>query len=287
VKDRVWKKLKGWKERCLSRAGKEVLIKSVAQAIPNYVMSCFKIPEGCCKEIEAMIARFWCGAKEGTRKLHWLSWDRMSAPKMKGGMGFRNFSDFNKALLGKQSWRLIKDEQSLMGRIFKSRYFPRGQFLEASVGYQPSYAWRSILSARDIVQKGAAWIIGNGRKVRIWKDNWVPPHLHATVFSPVRGIQEEATVNELIIDDIRMWDRRLLNQIFLPMEAQAIANIPLPSSDREDILFWPGEKSGEYSVRSAHHFLSNEKVVNQPGPSLLPWDKLWKLIWKLPLPTRV
>jgi len=74
VKDRVWKKLKGWKERCLSRAGKEVLIKAVAQAIPNYVMTCFKIPDGCCKEIEAMLANFWWGSKEGRQKMHWLSW---------------------------------------------------------------------------------------------------------------------------------------------------------------------------------------------------------------------
>jgi hypothetical protein len=51
IKDRVWKKLKGWKERCLSKARKEVLIKAVAQAIPNYVMSCFKIPVGICNEI--------------------------------------------------------------------------------------------------------------------------------------------------------------------------------------------------------------------------------------------
>jgi hypothetical protein len=46
VRDRVWKKLKGWKEKFLSRAGKETLIKAVAQAIPSYVMSCYKIPEG-------------------------------------------------------------------------------------------------------------------------------------------------------------------------------------------------------------------------------------------------
>lgn len=29
VRDRVWKKLKGWKERVLSKAGREVLIKYV------------------------------------------------------------------------------------------------------------------------------------------------------------------------------------------------------------------------------------------------------------------
>jgi len=44
VRDRVWKKLKGWKEKLLSRAGKEVLIKAVIQAIPMYAMQCFEIP---------------------------------------------------------------------------------------------------------------------------------------------------------------------------------------------------------------------------------------------------
>lgn len=39
LRERLWKKLQGWKEKVLSRAGKEVLIKSIAQAIPNYIMS--------------------------------------------------------------------------------------------------------------------------------------------------------------------------------------------------------------------------------------------------------
>jgi hypothetical protein len=73
VQDRIWKKLKGWKEKCLSRAGKETLIKAVAQAIPNYIMSCYKIPEGCCNNIESMLSKFWWGSSENQRKVHWLS----------------------------------------------------------------------------------------------------------------------------------------------------------------------------------------------------------------------
>ncbi|XP_058776383.1 uncharacterized protein LOC131650701 [Vicia villosa] len=58
VIEMVWKKIKGWNEKFLSRAGKEVSIKVVAQAIPSYIMSCYKLLKSCCHEIEAMLAKF-------------------------------------------------------------------------------------------------------------------------------------------------------------------------------------------------------------------------------------
>ncbi|CAK8530873.1 unnamed protein product [Lathyrus sativus] len=74
--DRVWKKLKGWKEIVLSWSGKEVFIKVAAQAIMLYIMRCFKLPEGVCRDIESMMSKFWWGStsREGERKLHWFSW---------------------------------------------------------------------------------------------------------------------------------------------------------------------------------------------------------------------
>ena len=55
------KKLFGWKEKMLSKAGKEVLIKAMALAIPTYTMSCFKLPDTLCDELTAMIRKFWWG----------------------------------------------------------------------------------------------------------------------------------------------------------------------------------------------------------------------------------
>jgi hypothetical protein len=44
LKDRVCKRVQGWMEQSLSAGGKELSIKSVAQAIPTYLMACFHLP---------------------------------------------------------------------------------------------------------------------------------------------------------------------------------------------------------------------------------------------------
>ena len=61
IKQRVRKKLQSWEGKLLSQAGREVLIKAVAQAFPTYTMSCFKLPIGLCHEIEALIKKFFWG----------------------------------------------------------------------------------------------------------------------------------------------------------------------------------------------------------------------------------
>ena len=63
-------KLQGWKEKLLSQAGREILLKAVVQAIPTFAMSCFKLLVGLCKDIEMQIRKFWWGECGGQRKIH-------------------------------------------------------------------------------------------------------------------------------------------------------------------------------------------------------------------------
>ena len=58
VKDRVAKKLAGWKGKLLSIGGREILIKAVAQAVPTYTMGCFQLPKTLCQELESMMRSF-------------------------------------------------------------------------------------------------------------------------------------------------------------------------------------------------------------------------------------
>ncbi|PNY16580.1 ribonuclease H, partial [Trifolium pratense] len=284
VQERIWKKIKGWKEKCLSRAGKETLIKSVAQAIPNYIMSCYKLPTGCCDNIEAMLAKFWWGTTEKQRKIHWVSWNKLGKAKSKGGLGFRSFEDFNKALLGKQCWRLLQNPDSLLAKVFKSRYFPRSKFMDANVGYQPSYAWRSLCNSREVIDVGARWLIGNGKDVHIWNDKWLPAQDKFKVWSPVSNLAPNAMVSDLINLETKMWDKNLVQNCFNSFEAEQILNIPLSWRLPADKLIWHWEKNGEFSVRSAYHMLSEIRNQNSPEASSSRDHLLWKAIWKVKVP---
>ena len=48
LEEKIHKRVLGWKEKFISKAGREVLIKTVAQAIPTYAMSLFKLPKSMC-----------------------------------------------------------------------------------------------------------------------------------------------------------------------------------------------------------------------------------------------
>ena len=63
-------RIDGWAEQFLSPAGKEVLIKSVAMAMPNHAMECFKLPVGTCKEMERVIAQFWWRRQSKAKGCH-------------------------------------------------------------------------------------------------------------------------------------------------------------------------------------------------------------------------
>lgn len=108
------------------------------------------------------------------KKMHWMSWNKMCEKKSSDGMGFRDPSCFNLALLAKQVWRLMTNEQALVSRVLQANYFPNGSFLDATLGSNPSWTWRSILEGRGVLKEGIRKRIGNGKQVRIALNRWLP-----------------------------------------------------------------------------------------------------------------
>ncbi|XP_062021220.1 uncharacterized mitochondrial protein AtMg00310-like [Rosa rugosa] len=143
-------------------------------AVPAYPMSVFLMPATLCKAINSDISNFWWGFSDSKEKTHWKAWDVLCKSKLEGGMGFKDLLIYNKALLAKQCWRLLKNPDALWSRVLKARYFSNSSFLLAKKGARPSWIWNSLLAGRETISKNALWQIGNGRSVDVWTDRWVP-----------------------------------------------------------------------------------------------------------------
>lgn len=85
LKDRIGQRIEGWDWQLLSKAEKSTLISSVIQTIPTYTMSTFRISYDLCKDLDAMVRRFWWGHKEGSKRyLALKAWKDLCRPKKEG-----------------------------------------------------------------------------------------------------------------------------------------------------------------------------------------------------------
>ncbi|XP_048501337.1 uncharacterized protein LOC125497714 [Beta vulgaris subsp. vulgaris] len=269
--NRIWKKLQGWKEKLLSRAGKEVLLKAVIQAIPTYLMGVYKFLVTIIQKIQAAMARFWWGSSDAKRKIHWKNWEAMCSLKCLGGMGFKDLAVFNDALLGRQAWRLINVPHSLLSRVMKAKYFPSCDFIDASLSYSGSYSWRSIWSAKALVKEGLIWRVGNGVDINIWEAPWLSDEHSKYVSSPRRN--DITMVNQLIDAHNKEWRLDVIDEVFNARDKQCILAIPLSPSSPSDVLSWSLTKDGVYSVKTAY--------ILGKGCNFDNFHNAWVEIWSL------
>ncbi|KAK3187995.1 hypothetical protein Dsin_027556 [Dipteronia sinensis] len=271
IVDRVWGKLKGWGEKLLSVGGKDVLIKAVIQSIPTYAMSMFRLPKSLISEIHRLCARFWWGGSMEKRKMHWCKWRKLCTRKDEGGLGFKNLETFNRALLAKQGWRILKNPDSLVARVLKGCYFSRGGFMDASKKDSYSFVWKSIIWGKGILDAGMRWRVGNGSSITIYKDRWIPrPSTFKIISNPKLGRNAKV---ECLISPSGGWDLQKINCNFDKEDVKEILSIPLGSGKTEDIMLWHCDERGLYTVKSG--YCIGQELAGSPGVSNNLAAKKW------------
>jgi ribonuclease HI len=249
-------------------------------------MSCFDLTKGLCDELSTIIGRYWWSQQDKVNKIHWLSWEKLTRSKKKGGLGFRDLHLFNLAMLSRQAWRLLTNPNTLCGQVLKAKYFPRSNILHCTPRYGTSYTWRSILRGVELLKEEIIWRIGNGESVRIWEDPWLPKGDTRKPITP-KGACLLTKVNELINPVTGEWDEQLIHDIFWPEDAAEILRITI-DEQMEDWPAWHFDAKGLFLVKSAYKLAvqqrdnstrqdasSSRKEASEMGQ--FNWFKIWKL----------
>jgi len=247
-------------------------------------MGVFLIPTSLCEEMERMMNLFYWGSKKnGRRDINWMRWGKLTLHKSLGGFGFCNMEAFNLLMLGKQGWKLMHDSNSLLTRTLKAKYFPRRDFLEAPLGHNPSYTWRSLWSTQSLLTLGHRWKIGDGSKINMWSMPWIRDLPSCKPLTPPPPQYGDVTVNSLMNFDMNSWNSMLLHSLLSATDAAAVLSIPPYPHRREDIRIWKATNDGHYSVKSAYRVcidLFHSSTTHNANNS-------WMTLWNLQVPHRV
>ncbi|KAL9417006.1 hypothetical protein AB3S75_040073 [Citrus x aurantiifolia] len=181
----------------------------MAQTIPTYSMSVFKLPSDFCAELQQMVANYWWSHSSSSKGFQWLQWRLLCQPKSEGGMGFRDLIAFNQALLAKQCWRIVLQPFSLVAKVLK---------------------------ARKIRKIGSRWRVGEGKDILVYYHNWIPRPYTFRPASP-HTLPSDTTVATLLKEN-GGWNEELIRTHFLPVDTAAILKIPVPTVPLRDELHY-------------------------------------------------
>uniref|UniRef100_A0A803Q980 Reverse transcriptase domain-containing protein n=1 Tax=Cannabis sativa TaxID=3483 RepID=A0A803Q980_CANSA len=277
IRSKLKQRLEGWKMRTLSYAGRMVAVSSIASAIPSYSMSTFQLPLSSCRELDALIRKFWWnGSLEKQRFLATISWDSLCRPKWSGGLGFRRMEDVNNALLSKLAWLLASGDKRPWAVALQARYFPRESFWSVQKKSGDSFIWRGILDARQVILQGSCMVIATGESINLWCQPWIPWLSYEDFRELMESIRCKApsllSVADLMYRREKKWNSNYLCFLFGEDLGMRISQIQIAQELGNDLLIWKEANRGVFSVKEA--YLMGQK--SRFG-SIEP---LWKWIWK-------
>jgi ribonuclease HI len=275
--EKVKTSLAGWKAKQLSLAGRITLAKSVIQAIPIYPMMSMPIPKSCLHEIDKIQRAFIWGDSEEKKRMHLISWSRITMPKQCGGLGLRKLEFMNEACLMKMGWSLMVGEHSLWGQVLLGKY--GRQFENAgriTTSQNDSALWKAIVRLWPKLEEFRCWNIGDGSQINFWTDKWIDGQLR--LIDVGVNVPQENRDWKLkdIVNNREEWNFDMIRNILPPdilLKMHAI--LPPTLRDGVDRLIWPGNNSGKFTVKAAYAAIANSN--NQVIEDNKVWDQIWHL----------
>ena len=245
-------------------AGRGCLINSVITSMFIHSFMIYKWPKNLLADLNSKIRNFlWTGSID-KRKLITASWNDCCVPIKEGGLGIKNLSSLNKALLRKLTWKIMTSD-SFVFTFFRdrfSRHTNRGFYT-----YAPSSFWPGIGPQYFSLLGECRWLIGCHSKVRFWKDNWLGVLICDLLHSPVENWDPDLLVSDLLTTNGN-WNLPPIFRDRFPTLTYHIENIVV-GDNMNDTLVWTYTPSGHVSCKDSYNYFN---PVAHPSP----WAKhIW------------
>ncbi|XP_062106727.1 uncharacterized protein LOC133818056 [Humulus lupulus] len=163
---KVRTKLFSWSSKHLSYAGRLLLIQSVQFGLCNFWMNVFILPQSIIKEVDKLCRQFLWGASGTRSKLHFASWQQVCRPKAFGGLGLREGSSWNRALLAKYIWAVTNKHDTLWVKWVQHVYLKGADFWNYGLKLDTSSYWRKICHLRNKFSKSEVLAAGCSGKFK-------------------------------------------------------------------------------------------------------------------------
>ena len=149
--------------------------------------------------------------------------------------------------------------------------------MDAEISSNPSYVWRSLLVARDLIKEGSQWEVGDGSYIKVSTHKWLT---HKPIF--LGEVRPNLLVKDLIDGATGQWDRDNVFDLFAYKTRIEILQVPLSRLSSRDKLAWKENRSQCFSVKTAYQValrMGQQQRVEHFGMVVDRgiWRKLWSL----------
>ena len=130
------------------------MVKSVLQAMPMYLFSVLSTPKSVLREIRSIQRNFLWSGRETKAKFALVSWDMVSTPKDKGGLGLRDPEVVGEVQGAKIWWRWCNYKQEPWAKIWHIKYArgcPNTQLVRFNGDPQRSHIWQKAREGRKLI----------------------------------------------------------------------------------------------------------------------------------------
>ena len=236
--ERLSNRIKDWKNKFLSFAGRLQLTQSVLSSMHIYWASVFILPSRIIYDLEQLMRSFLWGNGDGIKGKAKVAWEAVCLPKKEGGLGIRRLDTFNSALITTHIWSIISGKESLWVRWIHMYKLRGRNFWDIPCRGNMTWSWRKILQIRPLVRNFIWYKLGDGSKASAWYDSWC-------LLSPISqivssrdihraGFSANSSVRDIFSGNSGAWPADWL------IKYPVLASIPVPQlvDHSEDCLSW-------------------------------------------------